>query len=198
MQACPRCGLELEGKQLQYDYRLGCTCGGWYCLFPPAYKAPEPLRMVECSKGHLGAWGLRKVGKRSYWKCCFALQHDGKYSICSDQQVEGDLQGFLNGKKSSPAYYTQNWVLYVLYGMGKSGGYISELMPELPSNISQSAAYSSLYKMVRYRHPYVEKSADPEPLARGYAHRFWLSDRGESCAYLLWPELLEQDDSWKH
>jgi hypothetical protein len=116
---------------------------------------------------------------------------------CQHVEYEATPQGFLSpGRETSPAFHTRDAVISALYTLGSGGGFVEDMLPLLP-HLKPSQVDSCLYRLVRYRRPYVLKSRLTEPLIRTYAHRYVLSPEGVAFCYLMWPALVDREDSWK-
>lgn len=207
MPNCPECGSAMVWGSIGM-YRIQ-KCGGGCDLaigFGRPFRLPDEPRMVKCEHGHSGSWVFRKVGKRVFWKCARVVrQHDSKPVRCDAAESEGQLQGFLAPepeREPLPAFRCRDWICFGLYHLGPQGGYVQDLLSQLPAGFTAAQIYSGLARMQRYQYkgnlyPFVEKSGR-EPLpAGGYAARFKLSERGEAFCYARWPELRGVDDAWK-
>ena len=115
---------------------------------------------------------------------------------CLKEETEATPQGFLGPEQSNPPFSTRDAVIAALYTLGAGGGFVEDMLPLMP-HLKPSQVYSCLYRLVRYRRPYVVKSRLTEPLIRTYAHRYILSPEGVAFCYLMWPALVDGDDSWK-
>ncbi len=190
---CPACGGDLEvrpGDRLSYR----CVCG-WSLIPPPGYSIPTEFRMGLCPEGHSGSWAFKRLSRRLSWLCSFVVVGVGR---CQRVEYEATPQGFLDpGKESRPVFETRNSVMLALYMIGRGGGCVSHLMPRLPG-FSTSEVYSSLYKLLKYRRPYVLKSREKEALVATYAHRYYLNLEGLAFCYLMWPSLMARNDDWKY
>ena len=186
---CPACGGELEPHS-SYKDSLQCGCG-WLLVVPGGYQVPGNLRLTRCPDNHVGAWTFKRLSRRLSWRCSFVL--DGHR--CQRVEYEATPQGFLAGQ-TNPAFSTRDAVIAALYTIGAGGGFVEDMIPLLP-HLKPSQVYSCLYRLVRYRRPYVLKSRLTEPRIRTYAHRYILSPEGVAFCYLMWPALVDGDDSWK-
>jgi hypothetical protein len=194
--SCPACGGELEPRSEGSRGAVGCVGCDWVLSPPVGYEAPGDLRLSRCPDGHLGCWSYRRLSRRLSWRCAAIVRSGDRRHRCMKEETEAVPQGFLSGQ-SNPVFSTRDAVIAGLYTLGAGGGFVEDMLPLLP-HLKPSQVYSCLYRLVRYRRPYVLKSRLTEPRIRTYAHRYILSPEGVAFAYLMWPALVDREDSWKH
>ena len=195
--SCPICGGGLEPRNQGSRSSVGCVGCDWVLSPPVGYEAPRDLRLSRCPDGHVGSWAYKRESRRLSWKCSMLVWNGDKPHRCLKEETEATPQGFLGPEQSNPPFSTRDAVIAALYTLGAGGGFVEDMLPLMP-HLKPSQVYSCLYRLVRYRRPYVLKSRLTEPRIRTYAHRYILSPEGVAFSYLMWPALVDREDSWKH